>query len=263
MADTLAPGEATAASQEHEFDRTDLRLLNQKLLEKVDELAEANLERTRLLSDLVKVQELERARIASDIHDDSIQVMAAAALRLEMLGQDLTGTEHGEAVGEAAARVRHALGRLRRLIFDLTPRSLRSGGLGPAIEAYLREVASEAGFRWTVDDRLPGRLPDEVDAILYRIAQEAIRNAHNHAEAGMVTVSLSERGGGSLLRIADDGVGFAARGDREHRPGHVGLPSMRERAAVAGGTLRLETAPGAGCAIEVWVPEVAVAEDSR
>jgi PAS domain S-box-containing protein len=237
-----------------EVDRNHLGLLNQKLLEQVDQLAEANLERSRLLADLVRAQDQERTRIASDIHDDSIQVMAAAALRLEMLGEDLAETEHGEMVGEVAEKVRQAVGRLRRLIFDLSPRSLESGGLGPAIETYLREVAVQAGFRWNVEDQLRAQLPDEVKTILYRIAQEAIRNAQKHADARSVTVALSERDGGSLLRIADDGVGFSAGRNAEHRPGHVGLPSMRERAALAGGTLTLETAPGAGCVIEVWVP---------
>jgi signal transduction histidine kinase len=236
-----------------DFDRT-LRLLNQKLLEKVGELEEANVDRSRLIADLVRAHEGERTRIASDIHDDSIQVMSAAALRLEMLGDDLVESEHGEAIGEVAEKARQAVGRLRRLIFDLSPRALESGGLGPAIEAYLREVGTEAGLDWNVDDRLQRHLPGDVKAILYRIAQEAIRNAQKHAEAAAVTVVLCERDGGCVLQIADDGVGFSG-GGRGHRPGHVGLSSMRERAAMAGGTLKLETAPGAGCVIEVWVPD--------
>jgi signal transduction histidine kinase len=238
-----------------EFYRTHRRLLKQNLLEKADQLAEAKLARSRLLADLVKAEEVERARIASAVHDDSIQVMSAAALQLEMLGDDLVESTHGEAVGELAENVRRAVGRLRGLIFDLSPRSLESGGLGHAIETYLREVGAEAGFQWNVKDRLRGHLPGEVDAILYRIAQEAIRNAQKHAQARTVTVTLSERHGGSLLRIADDGVGFSPGGHGEHRPGHVGLPSMRKRAAAAGGSLRLESAPGAGCVIEVWVPD--------
>lgn len=236
-----------------EFDRTHMRLLNAKLLEKVDELEEANADRARLLADLVKAHEVERARIAADIHDDSIQVMSAVALRLDMLADDLP-PEHEAGIDQVAGKVRDAVGRLRRLIFDLSPRSLESGGLGAALEAYLCEVGKDAGFGWTVDDGLGGRLPDEVEAILYRIAQEAIRNVQKHAQSRMVELVLAERGGGTTLRIADDGVGFTARAAREHRPGHVGLPSMRERAAMAGGTLEVTTAPGAGCAIEVWVP---------
>jgi signal transduction histidine kinase len=237
-----------------EFGRT-LRLLNQRLLEKMGELDEANVDRSRLLTDVVRAHEAERTRIASDIHDDSIQVMSAAALRLEMLGDDLVESGYGDAIGEVAEKARQAVGRLRRLIFDLSPRGLESGGLGPVIRAYLREVCTEAGLQWNVEDRLRRHLPDEVEAVLYRIAQEAIRNAEKHAKARNVSVTLSRRDGGSLLRIADDGMGFSAGGHGEHRPGHVGLPSMRERAAVVGGSLRLETAPGEGCVIEVWVPD--------
>ena len=240
-----------------EFDRA-LRLLNQKLVEKVDELEDANVDRSRLLVDLATAHELERTTIASDIHDDSIQVMSAAALRLEMLGEDLVESEHRGEIAAVADKVRQAVGRLRRLIFDLSPRDLASGGLGPTIASYLREVGREVGFGWSLDDRLAERLPDEVEAILYRIAQEAIRNAQKHAGADTVNVSLRERDGGCVLRIADDGVGFS-NGSQADRPGHVGLASMRERAAMAGGTLELETAPGAGCQVEVWVPEAALA----
>jgi PAS domain S-box-containing protein len=237
-----------------EVDRAHQRVLHEKLVEKVDQLAEANLQRTRLVAALVKAQEQERARIAADIHDDSIQVRAAAALRLEMLAQDLVKTEHAEEIDAVAETVRLSVDRLRRLIFDLSPRTLENGGLGSAIEAYLLEVGSQAGFRWNLVDRHPGARSDELEVTLYRIAQEAIRNVQKHARARNVDVSLSERDGGCVLRIADDGLGFAEDVSGRHRPGHLGLASMRERARVCGGTLHIETTPGAGCAIEVCVP---------
>jgi PAS domain S-box-containing protein len=237
-----------------EVDRAHQRVLNQKLVEKVDQLAEANLQRRRLLADLVRAQEAERARIASDIHDDSIQVMAAAALRLEMLGQDLMETGHGEGVDDVAEKVRLAVDRLRRLVFDLSPRNLEDGGLGAAIEGYLLEVGAQADFRWSFVDRLSSDLPDEINAILYRIAQEAIRNVQKHAHARNVDVALSERDDGCVLRIADDGVGSSEGSDETYRPGHLGVSSMRERATVAGGSLQIETGPGTGWVIEVWVP---------
>ena len=250
--DVEAPGPARGIDQ----NRT--HQLHVQLLQKVEQLAQANLVRSRLLSNLVKAEELERARIASAVHDDSIQVMAAVALQLEMLGDDLNGSGHGTAVGEAAAKVRSALGRLRRLIFDLSPGNLETAGLGPAIETYLRETGAEAAFEWTIRDRLRKHLPDEVDAILYRVAHEAIRNVQKHARAQHVTVALSERDRGKLLVIADDGVGFAPGGGGEARPGHIGLASMRERAALAGGTLQIEATPGSGCVVEVWLPHSAL-----
>jgi signal transduction histidine kinase len=237
------------------FDQVHLRLINQKLLEKVNELESANLERRRLLGGLVRAQEDERSRIASDIHDDSIQIMAAVALRLEIMGEDLTHREHREALADLAGRVGKAVSRLRRLIFDLSPRSLESGGLAGAIEAYLGEIAAEAGFIWRVEGERREDLPDDVEVILYRISQEAIRNAQKHAQARSVTVSLGQRDAGTTLRVADDGVGFDASEAFLYRPGHLGLASIRERATMAGGQFKVESAPGAGCVVEVWVPD--------
>jgi signal transduction histidine kinase len=143
------------------------------------------------------------------------------------------------------------------LIFDLSPRSLETGGLCPAIEDYLREVAAEASFEWTIKNRVHDHTPDEVDATLYRVAHEAIRNVQKHARARRVAIALSERDRGKLLVIADDGVGFSPGGDGESRPGHIGLASMRERVALAGGTLRIDAAPGSGCVVEAWLPHSA------
>lgn len=249
-------GDQSDAMPSEEFDRGHLQLLNQKLLQKVEELEAVNHERTRLLADLVKAQEIERSRIAADIHDDSIQVMSAAALRLEMLGYELDEPKQREALEAVAGKVSEAVRRLRRLIFDLSPRSVESGGLGPAIEAYAREVAGQAGFEWKLEDEVAEPLSDEIEVVVYRIAQEAIRNVQKHAQARQVCLTLSRRDGGTALRIVDDGVGFDAAGS-QHRPGHVGLPSMRERAELTGGAFRIDSEPGAGCVVEVWVPDAA------
>ena len=237
------------------FDQIHLRLVNQKLLEKVNELETANLDRRRLLGGLVRAQEDERSRIASDIHDDSIQIMAAVALRLEIMGEDLKEAEHREALADLAERVGKAVSRLRRLIFDLSPRSLESAGLAGAIEAYLGEIGTEAGFTWKVDSEPRDDLPEDVEVILYRIAQEAIRNVQKHADAHSVLITVSHSNGGTTLRVVDDGVGFEPSDAVRYRPGHLGIPSIRERAAMAGGEFTLDSAPGAGSVVEVWVPD--------
>jgi signal transduction histidine kinase len=242
------------------FDQVHLRLVNQKLLEKVTELETANLERRRLLGGLVRAQEDERSRIASDIHDDSIQIMAAVALRLEMMGEDLTDPEHREALADLGARVGKAVSRLRRLIFDLSPRSLESGGLVGAIDAYLGEIGTEGGFSWTVDAEPRDDLPEDVEVILYRIAQEAIRNVKKHAEASSVSITLSHSDGGTTLRVADDGVGFEPSDALRYRPGHLGLPSIRERATMAGGEFTVHSTPGTGTVLEVWIPDSLAAQ---
>jgi signal transduction histidine kinase len=183
--------------------------------------------------------------------------MAAACLRLEMLSHDLADPAEQEHVEAIAEKVGLAVGRLRRLVFDLSPRGVESGGLVEGIEAYLREVGSEAGFDWHLDGEATADLSNDVKTILYRVAQEAIRNAQKHASPASVRIELGRHDGGTVMRIVDDGVGFAADVAQEHRPGHMGLLSMRERAALAGGTFRLESAPGEGCTVEVWVPDVA------
>ena len=239
------------------FDREHLRLVSRKLVQKIEELEVANRERNRLVADLVRAQESERTRIAAAVHDDSIQMMAAVCLRLEMLGNDLTDPVGREAVAAIAEKVGRAVGRLRRLVFDLSPRGAQSVGLAAGIEAYLREVSSEAGFEWRVQGEPVAELPDDVETILYRIAQEATRNAQKHAKAKSVTIELRPRDRGTLMRITDNGLGFRPEAvEEERRPGHVGMLSMRERVALVGGTFRIDSAPGEGCTVEVWVPDV-------
>jgi signal transduction histidine kinase len=106
-----------------------------------------------------------------------------------------------------------------------------------------------------VEDRLELERPSELRVVLYRMAQEALNNVHKHADAKTVHVLLEHRRGGYLLRINDDGVGFTAPASLRSERGHLGLTSMRERAAMAGGTCRLESLPGAGTTVEFWVPQ--------
>ena len=95
--------------------------------------------------------------------------------------------------------------------------------------------------------------PEEVRASLYRIGQQALVNARKHAGAARIDVVLEDREGGIRLEIRDDGRGFEP-GAARPREGHLGLPSMIERAAMAGGRCRVSSKPGAGTTVEVWVP---------
>jgi signal transduction histidine kinase len=91
-------------------------------------------------------------------------------------------------------------------------------------------------------------------AVLFRIAQEAIRNARRHARATTVRISLDDDADGVRLTVADDGVGFDVVVSSESPPGHLGLTAMRERAEMVGGWRRLTSRPGAGTVVEAWVP---------
>jgi signal transduction histidine kinase len=211
-------------------------------------------QRRRLLANLVTAQEEERRRIASDVHDDSIQVMAAAVMRISLIRQQpLDG-----ALEAQLAKLQHtseqAIERLRSLLFQLRPPSLDREGLAAALNEYLAQWAPEANIVYRVDDDLAEEAPEHIRAILFRIAQEALTNVRKHAHAATVTVTLEDRASGIALHIKDDGVGMAAADFSETRIGHLGLISMRERAELAGGWCRVEGLSSRGTSVEAWVP---------
>jgi PAS domain S-box-containing protein len=218
-----------------------------------EELERDLAERRAMLAHLVAAGEDERARIAGDIHDDSIQAITAAGMRLQILRRSLEDPEQLQLLGELEETIRLSIARLRHLLFELRPPALDNEGLSAALEMYLHEAAAQSETRFRLQDDLRSQPSPETRTILYRITQEALTNVRKHAAAEAVIVSLQEADGGFLVRVADDGVGFETDAEKPVA-GHLGLAAMRERAALAGGWLRIETAPGAGTVLEVWVP---------
>jgi signal transduction histidine kinase len=217
------------------------------------------LERTRdehrsLMTQVALAQEQERQRIAVDIHDDSVQVMTTAALRLHALRSQITDSRMNEMAEELEGTIRLAIGRLRHLMFELIPPSLDHEGLGPALSLYLDRVKDDGGLAYRVESRFTTQPPSETRSILYRIAQEAITNVIKHAHAKGVDVVLEQRDRGFLLRISDDGVGFSAEDVDSRLPMHLGLMAMRQRAEMAGGWCRVRSLVRTGTTVEAWVP---------
>jgi PAS domain S-box-containing protein len=209
-------------------------------------------ERRALLAHLVDAGEEERGRIAMDIHDDSIQAITAAGMRLQILRRRLDDPEELKLLDELEQTIQLAISRLRHLLFELRPPALDNEGLSAALGSYLAEV-DEPDIAYRFDDQLSVQPSPESRTILYRIVQEALTNVRKHAQAGAATVALREVENGFLARVSDDGVGFVA-GDEEPVPGHLGLAAMRERAELAGGWLKIKAAPGKGTTLEVWIP---------
>jgi PAS domain S-box-containing protein len=219
--------------------------------------AQADLERdiaTRraVLAHLVSAGEDERRRIAADIHDDSIQVMTAAGMRLQILRRSLQDPEQLQLLDELEQTVQLAISRLRHLLFELRPPALDHEGLGPALRMYLDVADEQTNTSYHLDDRLISQPSEATRVILYRIAQEVLTNVRKHAGADNATVILAERDGGYFVRVVDDGIGFAPE-SAGARPGHLGLAAIRERAELAGGWLRVESAPARGTAVEFWI----------
>ncbi|MFB9684353.1 PAS domain-containing sensor histidine kinase [Amycolatopsis plumensis] len=207
-------------------------------------------ERRRLVGHLVEAQEVERRRIAWDVHDESIQSMVAVGMRLQLLASRLP-EPHASAVGSLDESVAAAIARLRGLVSRLRPPELDRHGLVEAVTAYTDDVAGRWGLAHEVRDELTAEPSPEAAITVYRICQEALSNVHKHARATRVGVTLSTVDNGTLVRITDDGVGTAG-GDAG--AGHFGLVEMHERAEAAHGWLSVDSTPGEGTVVEFWLP---------
>jgi PAS domain S-box-containing protein len=219
----------------------------------LDTLESADRDQQALLGHLIRAQEEERGRIAADIHDDTIQMLAAANLRLQQLRHRLKDPDELRILSKLQETLTLSLSRLRQLIFDLRPPSLQRGSLDTALHALLEQLRTENGIAYQLDDAATTRTPGTATMLIYRIIQEALANVREHASATTVRVQFADVNGGCLIRIVDDGVGYNPA-EVENRPGHLGLTLMRERAQVAGGWCRIESTPGYGTTVECWVP---------
>ena len=206
-----------------------------------------------LMANLIRGQEEERQRIATGIHDDTLQVVTAVALRVQQLRRRLEDPKDLDVLGRLDETVQLAINRLRHLIFDLRPPLLERAGLVEALRSYLEQMRAETGVRFTLQDQLDMELPDAVRALVYRIAHEALTNVRRHAEASHVIVELVEEANGIRVRIDDDGEGFVPE-SADTKAGHLGLRAIRERATLAGGWSQVTSTPDVGSTVEFWIP---------
>ncbi|HEY7667831.1 MAG TPA: GAF domain-containing sensor histidine kinase [Actinomycetota bacterium] len=243
-----------AIAIEHQQLRDQRARRAQELSELVGELRESEARRADLLRQLVDAHEEERRVIAAAVHDDAIQKMAVVVMRVDMLEMAFPEIA-GDQLEELRASVQETIDELRRLMFELHPYVLDSDGLVAALRAFVKEQTRLGDDTiYEVDVQLRGEPAPEMRAVLFRIAQEAIRNARRHARATTVRISLDDDADGVRLTVADDGVGFDVVVSSESPPGHLGLTAMRERAEMVGGWRRLTSRPGAGTVVEAWVP---------
>jgi signal transduction histidine kinase len=214
-------------------------------------------ERYELLARFVAAGEEERRRIAAGIHDDSIQVIAALGMRLQMLRRTLSDPEQLAFLTEAEQAVQLSISRLRHLVLELHPPGLEHEGLSVALSIAL-DAEHDATAEYRFENQLSAEPGTEASAILFRIAQEALENVRTHARASTVAVTLLERDDGCAVRIADDGCGFEPE---LAAPGSAcaGFAAMRARAELGCGTLHVESAPAVGTTVEAWLPHVAAA----
>jgi signal transduction histidine kinase len=216
--------------------------------------------RERALSErLVEAQDDERARIAADVHDDSIQALAAVDLRLAALRNRLRARapEEAEAVATALDAVHGASVRLRNLLFELeTP--VLDASLADGLCEAAAHVFEDSDLEWSVEERGRAELPEQVRVSAYRIAREAMVNVRKHAEARHVTITVDATSSGVRMQIVDDGRGAARPPSTRSTRRHSGVVAMRDRAQASGGWWRSEPGPGgAGTAVTFFLPVLA------
>ena len=196
------------------------------------------------LERLVQAQDAERARIADDVHDDSLQVLAAVDLRLGALRRRLRSSAPDEigGVDTVTEAVHEAAVRLRSLMFRLEAPAL-DAQLADALRDAAAHIFEDSGTRWSVLERRAYPLPPPLRATAYRIAREALVNARKHAAADTVTVTVDADECGVRVEVLDDGVGVPSTAVDTGRR-HSGVVGMRDRAAAAGGWWQSSAGPG-------------------
>jgi PAS domain S-box-containing protein len=216
-------------------------------------------ERRRLLGRVYETQEGQDRRLAADLHDGDVQSLAAIGFKLEQARLRLGASgspEVDELLWQVTKDLSAEVTSLRRTIGRLRPLVLVEDGL----EAALREEAKSACNRAAlatceVTSELEGRLDPVVETALFRVAQQALANVVDHAEATHVLVAIECTARGVVLRVSDDGCGF----DPDHVQvladiAHFGLIAMRERVEALGGRFRVTTGPGRGTVVEARLP---------
>jgi PAS domain S-box-containing protein len=218
----------------------------------LDQLQAASLQRAGLLDELARAEERERARIAADIHDDTVQVLSALGLRLEQARVGMSTGEAQTVLGRACTEVRDAATRLRHLMFDLMPPPSEIG-LHAAVRAYCSVLFAGTPIDYTIEGDTEGLAPDSC-LLAYRLAQEALRNVLKHSRAEHVFTTFESDADELVMRVADDGIGLGST------PGewpllHAGLRIIRQRAEAGGGSAATDIGlEGRGSSIEIRLP---------
>jgi signal transduction histidine kinase len=201
---------------------------------------------------IVGAQELERRRLARELHDETGQALSSILLGLKSLEEKVDGSEALSAVSDVRELVVATLHDVRRLAIELRPKVLDDFGLVPALERLTETFAAQTGIRVDFEPGQAGdRLPAEVETALYRIVQEALTNVVKHSRARNISVVLVRTPGTIAAVIEDDGQGFEPATVRE---GGFGLEGMRERMGLLEGRLRIESSEGQGTTLVAEVP---------
>jgi len=238
-----------AYHETHEFSDRDRRLF-----EALAERAAVALDNAALYERAGQAASLEeRQRLARELHDSVSQALYGIALgaRTARTQLDRDPARVAEPLDYVLSLAEAGLTEMRALIFELRPESLETEGLVAAIQKQVAATQARFGIQVEASMAAEPDAPPAVKEAVYRITQEALHNVVKHAHATQASVRLSAGDGVVRVEVRDNGAGFDAGGSF---PGHIGLRSMRERAAKLRGTLSIESAPGAGTRVIAELP---------
>jgi PAS domain S-box-containing protein len=227
--------------------------LEQRVADRTIELEQQQAHIRGLLRQLVTTQEEQRARIARNLHDSLGQQLTALRLTIERAQQArVSGDELHEVLARSLAIIASVSRELDFLAWEMRPAVLDDLGLAAALQRFLQEWSQHYGIepQFRLSGFRAGDLSKEAETTYYRIAQEALNNVLKHAHAKRVDVLLETSRGLVSLIVSDDGIGFDP-GNAPVAIDGLGMFSMRERAAVIGATLEVESSPGQGTTVYV------------
>jgi two-component system, NarL family, sensor histidine kinase UhpB len=237
----LLPDSIDGVGETEEVERIELAFL--RMIRRLEA------ERRRAGSAALRAQEEERARVARDLHDEVNQSLTGLLLRLEAV-REAAPPELQPEIAATRSLASQAMQELLSLARQLRPTALDDLGLTAAIAGQVEQVKRVGLAAELTTDGDFSDLDDDVQLVVYRVAQEALTNAGRHSEAGRIAVGLRRAGRGVELEVADDGRGFAF----EQSERGLGIGGMRERALLIGGELTIESRPGHGTTVRLSVP---------
>jgi signal transduction histidine kinase len=207
-----------------------------------------------LASEVIRAGDRERAHIARELHDSTAQTLAALLLELSMVARENDNPRLAERLERVRRIVSDVLDEVKMLAHTVHPRVLEDLGLAAALQLLARESEGRAvaGVRLEEGGGVD-HVPAAHASVLYRVAQEAVNNALRHGRPNGIVLRASVTGGVARLEVEDDGIGFNVGEAERKRPG-MGLFTMRERAALVGGALEIDSAPGRGTRVVATIP---------
>ncbi|MEX1327415.1 MAG: PAS domain S-box protein [Desulfobacterales bacterium] len=209
-----------------------------------------------LTARLFQSQELERRRIARELHDEAGQALTGINFTLETIGKGLAPESDStrQLIDDVKKQINHTYQGIRRLSYTLHPALLSDLGLEPALDSYMTGIAKHTEMK--IDFKMVGfkkRLDPEIETVIYRLSQEALTNTLKHAAAKHFRLSIIKGYPHIIFAAEDDGVGFDASEFNRHKD-TLGLLSMRERASMLGGSFTIRATKGKGTQIRIKIP---------